>query len=240
MASLDTFVNRMIYWCRDVSLGYSQNDRWDFRDGGNCDCSSLVIHCLNEAGFDTGHATYTGNMTSNLTSRGWIITPNNGQPQYGDILLNVTRHTCVYIGNGQIAQASISEKGTANGIGGDQTGNETNIRGYYNCPWDYYLHYTGDNEMVTDAEMNQIAAKVWGYTYGGGENMFNYQTGQYNTIQYLRGEVKNLQTILTAQNAALTALVKQQGGDPQQINATVQKAVADALKDMKITLTTQQ
>ena len=55
MASVAKLIERMRYWCVEANMGYSQSDRWNFNPaGGNCDCSSLVIHCLQEAGFDTG------------------------------------------------------------------------------------------------------------------------------------------------------------------------------------------
>lgn len=146
---LQKLVNRMIYWCRDVSLGYDQSNRLDFRDGGETDCSALVIHALQEAGFDTGAASYTGNMRTNLVSKGWKVVTNNGNPQAGDILLNDVHHVAVYIGNGQLAQASIDERGKATGgQGGDQTGHETNIRNYYNYPWSCYLRWTGTSNVV--------------------------------------------------------------------------------------------
>lgn len=142
MASVSTFINRMRYWCAVANLGYSQSDRWNFNpSGGNCDCSSLVIHCLREAGFDTGSATYTGNLSGELTKRGWTRLPANGNPQPGDILLNDVHHVAVYLGGGKLAQASISERGTAYGKAGDQTGRETNIRSCYSYPWNCYLHY---------------------------------------------------------------------------------------------------
>lgn len=142
MASVSTLINRMRYWCAVANMGYSQSDRWNFNpSGGNCDCSSLVIHCLREAGFDTGSATYTGNLSDNLTKRGWTRLPVNGNPQPGDILLNDVHHVAVYLGGGKLAQASISERGTAYGRAGDQTGRETNIRAYYSYPWDCYLRY---------------------------------------------------------------------------------------------------
>lgn len=142
MGSIQTLTKRMAYWCRDVSLGYDQYNRWDIRPGGECDCSSLVIHVLREAGFDTGSATYTGNLSSNLTARGWRRLPNTGNPQTGDILLNDAHHVAIYLGDGQLAQASIDERGRASGgAAGDQTGRETNIRGYYNYPWNCYLRY---------------------------------------------------------------------------------------------------
>lgn len=103
MASVSTFINRMRYWCAVANLGYSQSDRWNFNpSGGNCDCSSLVIHCLREAGFDTGSATYTGNLSGELTKRGWTRLPANGNPQPGDILLNDVHHVAVYLGGGKL------------------------------------------------------------------------------------------------------------------------------------------
>lgn len=142
MGSINTLIARMRYWTVGTSLGYSQNDRWNIKPGGNCDCSSLVIYALREAGFDTGNATYTGNLSAALTARGWKRLPSTGNPQPGDILLNDRDHVAVYLGNNQLAQASISEHDTINGAGGDQTGNETNIRSYYNYPWNTYLRYS--------------------------------------------------------------------------------------------------
>ena len=145
--SISKFIERMNYWCVTVSLGYDQSNRLDFRDGGETDCSALVLHALKEAGFSTGSATYTGNMRSNLSARGWLVLSNNGNPQPGDILLNDINHVAVYIGGSKLAQASIDENGRiTGGRGGDQTGRETNISPYYNYPWTCYLRWGG----VTD------------------------------------------------------------------------------------------
>lgn len=158
MASVSTLINRMRYWCAVANIGYSQADRWNFNaSSGNCDCSSLVIHSLKEAGFDTGSATYTGNLSDNLTKRGWKRLPANGNPQAGDILLNDVHHVAVYLGGGKLAQASISERGTAYGKAGDQTGRETNIRGYYNYPWNCYLRYQGAQSSAPAANSGAIA-----------------------------------------------------------------------------------
>ncbi|MCX8647143.1 C40 family peptidase [Bifidobacterium sp. B4107] len=151
MADLNVLIARMRYWCDVASLGYSQSDRWDIRDGGNADCSSLVIWCLREAGFDTGGATYTGNLSAELTARGWARLPNDGNPMPGDILLNDRDHVAVYLGGGRLAQASMSEHGTAWGSGGDQTGGETNTAPYYDYPWDCYLRYTGPQDEEDDS-----------------------------------------------------------------------------------------
>ncbi|RSX53926.1 peptidoglycan hydrolase [Bifidobacterium goeldii] len=153
MPSLTKLTERMRYWCQSVSLGYDQYNRWDIRPGGECDCSSLVIWVLREAGFDTGNASYTGNLSANLIARGWKRLPNNGNPQPGDILLNDVHHVAVYLGGGLLAQASIDERGRAyGGQAGDQTGYETNVRSYYNYPWNCYLRYTGTTTDTNDTQ----------------------------------------------------------------------------------------
>lgn len=157
--SLKNFINNMDKACRVWSLGYDQSNRWDIRDGGECDCSSLVIWALRSAGFDTGGATYTGNLSSNLTARGWKrLPPDLNTLQPGDILLNDNHHVCAVISgsgkNATIAQASIDENGHARGgRSGDQTAGETNEkRAYvYWAGWDCILRYTGSESPVTPA-----------------------------------------------------------------------------------------
>jgi len=148
--SIDKFLKAMRWAADSDQVGYSQSDRtsvWgNFFGSGryNADCSSLVIGALKYAGFDTGDATYTGNMSSELTARGWKRVKADGNPQAGDILLNDRDHTAVYLGNGLLAQASQDEcGGYSGGARGDQTGCEVNIRGYYSYPWDCYLRWTG-------------------------------------------------------------------------------------------------
>lgn len=142
--NLSEFVRLMRYWCDEGNLGYDQSNRWDIRVGGECDCSSLVIQCLKDAGFDVGSATYTGNMSSNLTARGWKRISNNGSPQVGDILLNDANHVAVCTAPGMLSQASIDERGKiSGGQAGDQTDRETNTKAYYNYPWDCFLRYEG-------------------------------------------------------------------------------------------------
>lgn len=159
--SISKFIERMNYWCVTVSLGYDQSNRLDFRDGGETDCSALVLHALKEAGFDVGNATYTGNMRSNLTARGWKVVAVNGNPQPGDILLNDVHHVAAYIGGGKLAQASIDENGRATGgKGGDQTGRETNISNYYNYPWSCYLRWTGANDTWNTPPSTSTGGKI--------------------------------------------------------------------------------
>ena len=163
MSNIKTFINQMRYWTTTANLGYSQADRWNIKNGGNCDCSSLVIFALRQSGFNTGSASYTGNMLPNLTSHGWQRVPNNGNPQPGDILLNIVHHVAVYLGNGQLAQASYSENHSTTGRPGDQTGRETNVSHYYNYPWDCYLRYVGTQSAPTAPKGTNIAVDgSWG------------------------------------------------------------------------------
>lgn len=137
--------------CAVWSVGYDQYQRQNIKDGGESDCSSLVIWALKQGGFDTGSATYTGNLSSNLTARGWKrLSPDLGTLRPGDILLNDTHHVCMVVrGNGSdaiIAQASIDENGHAHGgRAGDQTGYETNEKRVYSywAGWDCILRYAG-------------------------------------------------------------------------------------------------
>ena len=286
MGSLSVLVNRMVHWCRDVSLGYSQSDRWNIRPGGNCDCSSLVIHCLQEAGFDTGSASYTGNMSAQLCARGWRRLSVNRLLQPGDILLNDVHHVAVYIGNNQLAQASISEHGTAYGSGGDQTGGETNIRTYYSYPWNCILRYAGEETdmPLTQTDLKNIANAVWNFNQNGtlmrdrvqgtdaasnGANQeihrlskwddkthfsplgnlvarfpIEYGTGKNKTkaaladrIAYIDQHTHVVDTRLAAMSAAIEALSKSIGADPDTIGQAVETAVKaklDAL-DIKVT-----
>lgn len=165
--SIAEFCENMRKACEDWSLGYDQNQRWNVYDGGECDCSSLVIWALKQAGFDVGDATYTGNMSSNLTKRGWtrILFTSLSQVKAGDILLNDTHHTAAVIsGSGttaKLAQASIDERGRATGgAAGDQSGRETNVRQVYDYShgWDCILRYSGadSGQSGTDAQTLEI------------------------------------------------------------------------------------
>lgn len=155
MPSITTTISSIHKACVIWSVGYDQWQREDIRDGGECDCSSLVIWALKQGGFDTGSASYTGNMSANLTKRGWKRLPpilDNLQP--GDILLNDVHHVCMVVRgtglNATIAQASIDERGHAHGgKSGDQTGYETNEKPVYRywAGWDCILRYTGVDKI---------------------------------------------------------------------------------------------
>lgn len=149
MPNLQGAIEFMRVACDVWSLGYDQGNRWDVRDWGETDCSALVLAALKRNGFDIGDATYTENMSYNLTRRGWKRLPADIRTcQPGDILLNDVHHTCMVIsGKGwdaRIAQASIDENGRiSGGRAGDQTGYETNTKGVYTYSkgWNCILRY---------------------------------------------------------------------------------------------------
>lgn len=159
MASLTRAVRMIRRACEEWSLGYDQWQRQDIFDGGETDCSALVIWALKQGGFNTGSATYTGNLSVALTANGWKRISPDGNPQFGDVLLNDVNHVALYVGGGLLAQASSDENGGIHGgRAGDQTGRETNVSPYYNYPWNCYLRWTGEDDEVS-TDMNK--AQQW-------------------------------------------------------------------------------
>ncbi|MGO5418269.1 NlpC/P60 family protein, partial [Collinsella sp. LCP19S3_B11] len=138
----DSRKNYYINWALSIALddshGYDQVYRWGER--GDYDCSSLVVSSLKVAGLNTGGATYTGNMKSQLTANGFIWITDFSDLRAGDILLNEAFHTAIYLGNGILVHASGNEFDDAiGGMPGDQTGEEIYIRTYYWRPWNGIL-----------------------------------------------------------------------------------------------------
>ena len=143
--------------------------------GGDRDCSSMVVTALKAVGVDVRGASYTGNLM-NICDTGLFAAHrrSNGRcvdgysARRGDIYLNVTHHTAVcrygaYEEGGDVLmQFSGSELGTIDGAEGDQTGRESNIKPFYEYPWDYTLSWTSDGAMIgKDTDMtNDQAAKL--------------------------------------------------------------------------------
>lgn len=152
MNKIDLAVNRAIEIANDDSHGYDQIGRW----GPDYDCSSMIITAWEQAGVPVkkAGATNTWTMRKAFESCGFKSIPaQKSLPSLirGDVLLNENHHTCMYIGDGKVVQASINEKGGIyNGKDGDQTGREINISPLYipKYGWDYVLRYT-DEEVST-------------------------------------------------------------------------------------------
>lgn len=184
----------MIKTANDPRHGYDQIHRWGERS--DYDCSSAVITAWEHAGVPVrfAGATYTGNMYSAFKKCGFVditqsvnLKTGSGLKR-GDVLLNRRYHTAMYIGGGQIAQASINEKGTAvGGAPGDQTGKEFLIRSYYNYPWDYVLRYhetAGRTIKKTDADIaREVIRGVWG---NGSDRIRRLRNAGYNPEEIQR------------------------------------------------------
>lgn len=230
MPSLELFAERMRYWCEDGNLGYSQTDRWDIREGGNCDCSSLVIHCLREAGFDTGNATYTGDLAENLTARGWERFPQwipSACP--GDILLNEEHHVAAVVSGygweAKVAEAWLDENGGIYyGEPGDQTGEETRVRRIYVYPWDCILKYrTYEEDDMQPSDLTNYTVP----TVDEGEIPVWQEWAwclKYSKEAYYQ---------ISAMAAAVETLAKTKGADPYEIAKTVDKAVKAKLSTLQ-------
>ena len=153
MGVIESAVSRAMEIAADDSHGYDQTSRW----GPDYDCSSLVIDCFKRAGLPLS-CTYTGNMRGDMLRCGFkdvtgsVDLSTGAGLERGDVLLNYVHHTSLYIGGGQLVQASINEYGAVTGgQTGDQTGREIYTRGYYNYPWDCVLRYKGsETEAVPD------------------------------------------------------------------------------------------
>lgn len=138
--------------------------------GGDRDCSSAVISALKAVGVDTGSASYTGNMRSQLTKNGqFYVSTNISSAQRGDIYLNDTYHTAVCLGDGKLGQFSISEKGTVSGQQGDQTGSESNIRNFYTYSkgWNCVLRWANDGSTITGSASSSTSSSNGGTSNSG-------------------------------------------------------------------------
>lgn len=137
-------ISMAIKWATDIAMddshGYSQKNRW----GSDYDCSSFVISAYQYAGLDVrgSGANSTHDMIRGFTACGFekitdFDRTSGSDLLAGDILLNVQHHTCLYIGNGKVANASRDYDGKS----GDSTGKEIKIQDYYeyNYGWDCIL-----------------------------------------------------------------------------------------------------
>ena len=161
---MSAVIERAVSWAvsiaQDDSHGYSQHTRW----GPDYDCSSLVISAFEQAGVPVKEAgaTYTANMRRAFEQCGFkSIKYGFGTVlKKGDVLLNEKHHAALYIGTGQIVQASIAETGKIYGKEGDQTTKEIEVRNFYvySRGWDYILRYEEkeSEDIIVNVEIKQL------------------------------------------------------------------------------------
>lgn len=159
----------------DDKHGYSQANRYGTLDGGDFDCSSLVIYCYDRAFMEVGltppkavGASYTGNMLAAFTRIGFrAFRDDHGAGlQVGDILLNEAKHTAIVC---SLNPTKVVNAGGDRGYpqSGDQTGTEIRIQTYWSYPWDWVMRYYGKeptpaDETITGTVGQQMADKVSG------------------------------------------------------------------------------
>lgn len=164
MTKSDRAVQIALEIARDNKHGYSQESRW----GQDYDCSSFVITAWEDAGVPvkTNGATYTGNMRGAFLRSGFVDVTSEvnlktgGMLKAGDVLLNNRYHTALYVGGGNLVQASSNYDGKP----GDSSGNEIRERGYYNYPWDCVLRF-GDTPAAKDGGASRMPSPTGGTTY---------------------------------------------------------------------------
>lgn len=189
MSIIEKAVNWIIGIANDNTHGYDQGSRWS----PDYDCSSLVISAWKQAGVNLT-CTYTGNMYANMINKGFSditsqvnLATGSGLAR-GDVLLNVANHTAMYIGNGQICEATGNENGgITGGQTGDQTGREICINSYRNYPWNYVLRYVAEDGGPRETQSgNTTSTDNDIYTVQAGDSLWSiaekvYGSGTYYT-----------------------------------------------------------
>lgn len=241
MSIIEKAVNWIVGIANDNTHGYDQGSRWS----PDYDCSSLVISAWKQAGVNLT-CTYTGNMYANMVNKGFSditsqvnLSTGSGLVR-GDVLLNVVNHTAMYIGNGQICEATGNEKGgITGGQTGDQTGREICINSYRNYPWNYVLRYVAEdggsretqsetsNSSNGDTYTVQAGDSLWSIAekvYGSGTHYTKLMTlNGLTNANIMVGQVlkikSNTQVSQSAQstsnsNSSLPTLRKGSKGEP--------------------------
>ena len=135
-ASVEEAVKWLVNKASTQYITYSQSNRnLNNPNGTSYDCSSFVITGFNQAGFDI-QATYTGDMRAGFTAKGFRWIPGSyfaaSDCIRGDILLNETHHTQVYIGNNQDVNCGSTPARVV-----------THSPNYWGTGWDGILRYEG-------------------------------------------------------------------------------------------------
>lgn len=155
MSRVNDYVKEIIAIAKDNKHGYSQKNR---NGNPDFDCSSLVIHCVNNSGIPVKSkgASYTGNIYNAFIKSGFTdvtksinLVTGDGLKS-GDILLTPFKHVEIYTGNGNITGARRDYDGKT----GDSTGKEIETHKYKNYPWKYILRYV-ENINTADLPVNR-------------------------------------------------------------------------------------
>lgn len=144
-------IGKALYYMLSIANNDEHGYDQTHRNGPDFDCSSLIGHALNYAGFNVYKESWTGNLYKQLIEDGFTFVNPPYQP--GDIHLTPGHHVCMHVGCNKIVHARINEYGkTTGGKTGDQTGNEITITDYYtpSYGWKYHLRYTDQDKIEED------------------------------------------------------------------------------------------
>ena len=156
-----------VHIANDDRHGYRQANRYGTLEGGDFDCSSLVIYCYHRAFMEAGKsptpqnagASYTGNMLAGFTRCGFksFRDDHGAGLQVGDILLNEARHTAIVCSVNPVKV--VNARGDIDGVAGDSTGTEIRIQPYWSYPWDYVLRMDSNTGTAT-TESNTVGQQM--------------------------------------------------------------------------------
>lgn len=179
MTPVDLLVQRATYWAEEANLGYDQANRWDIRDHGTCDCSSLGYWVAWEANLAERpqdyrtRTLYTGTISRDLVAAGWSrLAPSISALRPGDYLLSEYHHVAICVAGAgwgaTLAEANIDERGrTTGGQPGDQTGRETRLVPVYeySAGWDCILRPPSgkapSGALVVDGWLGPASVSEW-------------------------------------------------------------------------------
>ena len=197
MANPAYAAHQMRYYCETLNIGYSQPNRNNIYNGGEADCSSLVLRCCKDAGIPTGNAYSTRDMRREMVQAGWkvyngIAATKASNLLPGDVLLAEGHHTCMYLGDGLIGEAAIDERGgimgsAGGGRAGDQTGRETRVTTLYSFPWTHVLRWPSSTSSVGNPPENTSTAGDSGtlfvYTERNGKKEYSVLRGGFPPLR---------------------------------------------------------
>lgn len=184
MASVEQALADVLAYARDNRHGYELGYHSSSAMGTGTDCSGLVrLYAAKLAGVGVDSFPNFSTRTERrvLTGRGWhAIAFSLAKARRGDVLLTEPNgHTVIYLGNSRILGA----EGDWDGRRGDGSGTEVCERSYYAYRYNWILRpptgAAGEEDEVTDADIEKIAKRVWQYknkSMNGNDDAYQLQT----------------------------------------------------------------
>lgn len=178
----------------DDSYGYDQAAR----DSDHAvDCSSLVCRALNYAGFDTPFPSFsTRTMGAWLEAHDWVWHEGRSGVRRGDILW-MRGHTAFAASSTTIVEAYPHGTPLWGDERGDNNGREVLIDKLTVHAWAGYWRYTGEDNEMTDKDIEKIAQAVWNYALGSEGKMHYQNTPAWQHLSFAHFDTARLYKIAT-------------------------------------------